>query len=581
MEKQWILTPNQSHEKINSLYIELMRYVKDPNETSENAYLNFAHLLVNRNIETIEQAIAFNKLTYDDLHEPFLMKGMNHAVERIQKAVENSETIMVYGDYDVDGTTSVALMVSYLKTYTKNLIYYIPDRYTEGYGISIKSIDYANHKDVSLIIALDCGIKAIDQVDYANKKGIDYIICDHHTPSDITPKAVSILNPKQPGCTYPYEELSGCGIGFKLCQALESTFKGRFDLNQLLDLVSISIACDIVPLTGENRVLSKLGLERINSQTRPNLKPLLGELSNNKPVHISDLVFKIGPKINAAGRISKGSTAVDLLLATDESKITSFSNQITEHNNDRKEKDFSITQEALRQIEQDSLHIHKNTNVLYNESWHKGVIGIVASRVIETHYKPTVILTKSGGVLSGSVRSVKGFDVYNALDQCQNELIQFGGHKYAAGLTLQESQLPAFKKQFEKVVTSQMVENKFIPSITIDKEIELYEVTDKLKTLIDKLEPFGPKNMTPIFMTKGIMDTGKSRAVGEDKNHLKLDVTCPKSGTVVSGIAFGLGNLELEIKNGNPFDMVYSVDTNYWNGKTTIQLMVKDIKLQI
>lgn len=579
MKKQWLLTPQKPKSQEDTLHKELMSYSKKQDDATSNAYRIFSQLLLKRNISNVQEAILFNTMSFTQLHDPFLMKDMNLAVGRIAKAKEADQKIMIYGDYDVDGTTSVALLVSYLKPLFPNLIYYIPDRYTEGYGISFQSIDFAKKENVSLIIALDCGIKAIDKVDYAKENGIDYIICDHHTPGPKLPKAVAVLDPKRSDCEYPYKELPGCGIGFKLCQALQDTFKLNYDLNSLVDFIAISIACDIVPLTGENRILASLGLIKINKSPRPSIKALLGEMDLNSSVRISHLVFQIGPKINAAGRISSGKTAVDMLLSEEQKEVTSFATQINNFNTERKEKDKSITDQALELIASDPKLKDKNTNVLFQKDWHKGVVGIVASRVIEKHYKPTIILTQSSeGVIGGSVRSVKGFDVYKALEECTDHMVQFGGHKYAAGLTLRNDQLESFVDRFESVVTEQMTEERFTESIPYDAEIELDHITPLLKSLVDKLEPFGPQNMTPTFVTKNVIDSGKSRAVGADKSHLKLEVTDPSSGTIIPAIAFGLGHLEADVQSGMPMHLAYTIDINYWNNREILQLMVKDIQ---
>ena len=478
MKKQWLLTPETTNSQIDTLLKELMSYSRKNDNATVDAYRIFAQLLLQRNISNVKEAIQFNTLQFDQLHDPYLMKDMSMAVNRIVKAKETHEKIMVYGDYDVDGTTSVALMVSFLQPLFPNLVYYIPDRYSEGYGVSFQSVDYAEKEGVSLIIALDCGIKANDKIDYANEKNIDYIICDHHTPGAILPKATAILDPKREDCAYPYKELSGCGIGFKLCQALQSSLKLDFDLSSLVDFMAISIACDIVPLTGENRVLAALGLEKINTSPRPSIKALLGEMVPNSMVRISHLVFQIGPKINAAGRIESGKTAVDMLLSEEQAKVNTFATQINTFNSERKEKDKSITDEALEMIQSNPKLHHKNTNVLFQPEWHKGVVGIVASRVIEKYYKPTIILTQSSeGIIGGSVRSVKGFDVYKALEQCTDHMVQFGGHKYAAGLTLRNDQLEGFIAQFESVVTEQMEVERFTESISYLSLIHISEPT--------------------------------------------------------------------------------------------------------
>lgn len=580
MNKVWThqpkYTPTQHKELFNSLY----SFAKNKSTESESAYSIFAKLLLQRDISSVEEAIQFNDISFSKLHDPFIMQNMELATGRIIRAISDKEQIMIYGDYDVDGTTSVALMMSFLKDLTPHLTYYIPDRYNEGYGISIQGIETAEKQNVKLIIALDCGIKAIDQVEFANSKNIDFIICDHHTPGKEIPNAYAILNPKQKNCSYPYKELSGCGIGFKLCQAL--TLKLNIDNERvfnLLDLAAISIACDIVPLTGENRVLASLGLQLINSHPKPNISSILE--SKNKKTTISDLVFQAGPRINAAGRISSGKTAVDLLLANSSDEISFFSNQISNYNSERKKEDQRTTNEALQILQEQESATSSNTTVLYHPNWHKGVIGIVASRLIEHHYRPTIVLTKSkNNILSGSVRSVKGFNVYNALEKCQNEILQFGGHQYAAGLTLKESQLSGFKIKFEETVSQQMSSDKFVPEINYDAEIELSDISQLLKRFIDKLEPFGPMNMTPTFISRGILGTTNCRAVGQDKSHLKLELTNTTKHIKIPGIAFGLGHLADEILEGRLFDIAFSIDINYWNNMETLQLMVKDIKFQ-
>ena len=579
MKNNWTLNNSFSPENVEHLYTELFAKTKNARQQKEELYI-LATLLVQRGINTIDEAKEFTSFTFNKLHDPFLMLGMNKAVDRILKAIIDNQKIMVYGDYDVDGTTSVALMMTFLKELTSNLTYYIPDRYTEGYGISIKGIDTANEENAALIIALDCGIKAIDKIEHANELGIDFIICDHHTPGDKVPDCVAVLDPKQEDCPYPYKELSGAAIGYKLCQALSSKINiSENILTEILDLTVISLACDIVPLTGENRILSAMGLKQINKSPRPSITALLGVKEEGKLYNISDLVFKAGPKINAAGRISSGKRAVDLLLATEESDIEKFTSQINEYNTSRKEEDKKITEEALQMIRENESLQTKNSNVLYKEDWHKGVVGIVASRVIEHFYKPTIILTKSSeGVLGGSVRSVKGFNVYNALEACQSEILQFGGHKYAAGLTLKESQLNGLIQKFEEVVTAQMEVLKFEPEIKYDAEIELSSITFKLKQFIDKLSPFGPQNMTPTFVTKNVVNAGGSRIVGADGTHLKLEVKHPDTDKKVAGIAFGLGHHDSAIQGGKPFDIIYTIDVNHWRNTQTLQVMVRDIR---
>jgi len=578
MKNKWTLNNSFTQPEVEKLYTELIEKSKNT-KGHEAEFKILATLLVQRGIKTIPQAAEFNNFSKEKLHDPFLMLGMDKAVQRILDAISSNQKIMVYGDYDVDGTTSVALMITFLKELTSNLTYYIPDRYAEGYGISIKGIDTAKNEGAALIIALDCGIKAIDKIEHANKIGVDFIICDHHTPGEKVPNCIAVLDPKQKNCEYPYKELSGAAIGYKLCQALATKANVKPSiLTEILDLTVISLACDIVPLTGENRVLSAMGLQQINLSPRLSITSLLGEKESTQQYTISDLVFKAGPKINAAGRISSGKQAVDLLLATEKDEIEKFTSQINEYNTSRKEEDKKITIEALQMIKNDPSLQSKNSNVLYKEDWHKGVVGIVASRVIEHYYKPTIILTKSSqGILGGSVRSVKGFNVYNALEACQNEILQFGGHKYAAGLTLKESQLHDLTQKFEEVVSNQMEVPKFIPEVKYDAEIKLSSITFKLKQFIDKLSPFGPQNMTPTFVTRNVVNAGGSRSVG-DGSHLKLDIKHPNTQLKVAGIAFGLGEHAKEIQLGTPFNIIYTIDVNYWKDTQTLQVMVRDIK---
>lgn len=535
-----------------------------------------AMLLIQRGIETYEEAKTFFRPSFEDLHDPFLMKDMDKAVDRIETAFLQNENILVYGDYDVDGTTSVALLSSYLKTRQDNIATYIPDRYDEGYGISYKGIDFAHDNDFTLIIALDCGIKAIDKVAYAKKKGIDFIICDHHRPGNEIPDTAAVLDPKREDCNYPYKELCGCGVGFKLVQALASK-EGKTieDLVVYLDLVATAIGADIVPITGENRVLAYFGLQVINSQPRPGMKAIIAEVKKEK-LTISDVVFVIAPRINAAGRMKHGNHAVTLLTETDFNLAIKHAVDINQFNTERRETDKQITQEALNQIEEHNEQ-KRFTTVVYNETWHKGVIGIVASRLIETYYRPTLVFTKSGNKLAASARSVKGFDVYNALEACSEYIEQFGGHKYAAGLTLKEENYEAFKQKFEDVVSATIDRHLLTPEISIDAKIDLNNITPKFYRILKQLEPFGPGNMTPVFMTGNLKDTGYGKCVGEDDKHLRLTVTQNGSDKLV-GIGFGLGAKEALIKNRKSFKATYSIDENHWNGKVSLQLKLKDIK---
>jgi single-stranded-DNA-specific exonuclease len=535
-----------------------------------------AKLLVQRGIETFEQAKTFFRPTLADLHNPYLMKDMDKAVARIEKAIANNENILVFGDYDVDGTTAVSLVSSYLRSFYPNVATYIPDRYAEGYGISYMGIDYAEDNDISLIIALDCGIKSIDHVNYAKAKNIDFIICDHHRPGDILPDAVAVLDPKREDCSYPYDELCGCGVGFKLIQALaENRNQTIEDLVLYLDLVATAIAADIVPITGENRVLAKFGLEVINSNPRPGIKALIQNVKK-KVLTITDVVFIVAPRINAAGRIKHGNEAVALLTEYDLDQAEQFASEIEQHNSDRKELDKQITKEALLQIEENNEQKRFST-VVYQENWHKGVIGIVASRLVENYYRPTIVFTKSGEKLVASARSVKDFDVYNALEACEEHLEQFGGHMYAAGMTLLEENYKNFKNAFEKVVQETIHPDLLTPEISYDAEIELSEINPKLMRLLKQFEPFGPENMTPLFLAKELTDSGYAKALGSDNEHLKAFV---KQGNSESfgAIGFGLGNKLDLVTNKNKFDAIFSLEENEWKDTVTLQLQLRDIR---
>jgi len=535
-----------------------------------------ATLLLQRGIETYEEAKTFFRPSLEDLHDPFLMKDMDKAVQRIEAALLQNENILVFGDYDVDGTTSVALMSSYLKTRSDKIATYIPDRYEEGYGISYKGIDFASDNDFSLIIALDCGIKAIDKVAYAKNKQVDFIICDHHRPGNEIPNAAAILDPKREDCNYPYKELCGCGVGFKLIQALaEKEGKSAIDLVEYLYLVATAIAADIVPITGENRALAYFGLQVINQDPRIGIKTILQQVKKDT-FTITDVVFIIAPRINAAGRMKHGNHAVALLTETDFNLAAEYATEIEQFNLDRREADKRITEEALKQIE-DQKEQERFATVVYDETWHKGVIGIVASRLTETYYRPTLVFTKSGDRLAASARSVKGFDVYNALEACSEYIEQFGGHKYAAGLTLLEENYEAFKTKFEDVV-SQTIDKKLLtPEISIDAEINLEQITPRFYRILNQFAPFGPGNMSPVFMTQQLKDTGYGKCVGEDDKHLKLTAYQGRAGKI-SGIGFGLGKHIDLIQNKKPFKAVYSIDENQWNGNVSLQLKLKDIK---
>lgn len=560
----WTIKPKPSEDKVKLLAQAL------------NVADFVATLLLQRGIETFEEARQFFRPTLEDLHNPYLMKDMDKAVMRIEKAIKNGENILVFGDYDVDGTTSVSLVSSYLKTYYPNVATYIPDRYDEGYGISYKGIDYADDNGFSLIIALDCGIKSIDHVGYAKERNIDFIICDHHRPGDFLPEAVAVLDPKREDCNYPYDELCGCGIGFKLIQALGQNRNQTIDdLVEYLDLVATAIAADIVPMTGENRILAYFGLQVINSNPRPGIKALVHQVKK-QTLDITDVVFIIAPRINAAGRIKHGNQAVALLTEFDFEQAQQFASEIEAYNSERKDLDKQITKEALLQIEENS-EKERFTTVVFQENWHKGVIGIVASRLIETYYRPTLVFTKSGDKYAASARSVKGFDVYNALESCSEYLEQFGGHKYAAGMTLLEKNYRNFKAAFEKVVKETIHPDLLTPEISIDAEIDFSNITPKLMRILKQFEPFGPENMTPVFLTKNINDSGYGKSIGQNEEHLKLFVK-QNNSEGIAAIGFGLGHKINIIKNKNSFDLVYSIDENEWNGNLSLQLRVKDIQ---
>ena len=535
-----------------------------------------ATLLLQRGVETFQDAKAFFRPSLDDLHNPYLMKDMDKAVARIEKAMANKENILVYGDYDVDGTTSVALMSAYLKT-KYNLIYtYIPNRYDEGYGISYKGINFALENNFTLIIALDCGIKSVDKVAYAKELGIDFIICDHHRPGESIPDAVAVLDPKRDDCNYPYKELCGCGVGFKLIQALaQKDGKTAEDLVEYLDLVATAIGADIVPIDGENRVLAYFGLLVINTKPRPGIKAILNQVDKTE-LTITDVVFIVAPRINAAGRMEHGNFAVRLLTEEEDDLAAKYASEINDYNLDRRETDKQITEEALQQIE-DNNEQNRLTTVVYHPEWHKGVIGIVASRLTETYYRPTLVFTKSGNKLAASARSVRGFDIYNALEACSEHIEQFGGHKYAAGLTLFEENFEAFKQAFEDVVSKTIDRNLLTPEIKIDAKINLQDITPKFYRILKQFAPFGPSNMTPVFMTENLLDTGYGKCVGEDKTHLRITVVQPQSNSFV-GIGFGMGDKFEIIANKKPFKAVYSLDENEWQGNTTIQLKLRDLK---
>ncbi|MCB0509405.1 MAG: single-stranded-DNA-specific exonuclease RecJ [Bacteroidetes bacterium] len=543
-------------EKIEKLYQELKIHPK------------LCRLLVARHIENYEQAKHFFRPRLEDLHSPFLMKNMDKAIKRIEEAIFKKERILFFGDYDVDGTTSVSLMVLFFQEFYPNIDFYVPDRNGEGYGISFKGIDYAAENKIPLIVALDCGIKAIDKVAYAKEKNIDFIICDHHTPGEALPEALAILNPKQKDCPYPYKELAGCGIGFKLCQGL--AIKQGLDLEKLfafLDLVCISIACDIVPISGENRILAYYGLQALNSKPSIGVKNIVAHLDLGKDFTIADVVFKIGPRINAAGRMAHANAAVEVLINRGEVAT------LQSKNLERQSLDKEITQSALQEIEKLGENSLVST-VVFDPTWHKGVVGIVASRLIESHYKPTVVLTESEGKLTGSARSVEGFNVYEALDACSDLMLNFGGHAYAAGLTIAKENLDEFKKRFDKEVAKRILPEQLIPKIKIDAELLLSDIRPAFFKILQQFAPFGPENMLPIFKTCNLKDTGYSKIVGE--NHLKLDLQ-DENGNRIKGIAFKMADKLTLLKQGS-FDICYQIEENSWNGQVNLELNVKDIK---
>jgi single-stranded-DNA-specific exonuclease len=509
------------------------------------------------------------------------MADMDKAISRLTDAIQDNEKILVYGDYDVDGTTSVSLVYKFLKRFYTNVDFYIPDRYNEGYGISIQGIDFAEKQGVKLVIALDCGIKAIEKIKYANEKNIDFIICDHHTADAELPDAVAVLDPKRPDCNYPYKDLSGCGVGFKLLQAFAQVNNIPFsELSNLLDLVALSIASDIVPITGENRILAYYGLKQINSNPSVGVKGILTVCGlADKEINITDIVFKIGPRINASGRMKLASEAVELLVTSDINFAKEKSDTINEYNNDRKDLDKNITEEAIKHIAADESYLKRKSIVVYKPDWHKGVIGIVASRLAEEYYKPSIVLTKSNGLASGSARSVPGFDVYNAIDSCRDLLENFGGHRYAAGLSMKEEHVEEFTRRLEKFISENITEEQTYPQIDIDAEIGFKDITPKFFSVLKQFGPFGPGNMKPVFITRKVLDYGSSRLVGKVQEHLKLELVDSSSENVMNGIAFGMYEFNDHLKSLKPLDICYTLEENTFNGNTSIQLMIKDIKV--
>lgn len=571
MDKIWNLKPQGELNDIKHLSAAL------------NVNMVIANLLAQRNIKTFNEAKAFFRPRLSDLHDPFLMKDMDKAVERLEIAINKQEKVLIYGDYDVDGTTSVALMYTFLNDYLGDIDFYIPDRYTEGYGISPRSIDYAAENGFSLVIVLDCGIKAVEKIASARQKGLDFIICDHHNPGESIPEAVAVLDPKRPDCNYPYKELSGCGVGFKLLQAY--TQKNNLPtekLHDLLDLVVVSIASDIVPITGENRVLAYFGLKKLNANPGMGLQTIINYAGlNGEMITISDIVFKIGPRLNASGRIEHGKKSVQILVSLDEVSSDALGGEIDSYNEIRKTLDRDITQDALDMIENSPELKNRNSTVIYNRDWHKGVVGIVASRLTEFYYRPTVVLTESNGLATGSARSVKDFDLYEAIGSCSDLLESYGGHMYAAGLTMKIEHVTEFSRRFEEIVTKSLAGQPQIQTIDVDAKIALHEITPRFFRILKQFEPFGPHNMMPVFITEDVLDSGSSRLVGKNAEHIKLDLVEPDdSSAVYAGIAFNMSDKYPLIKSGMPFDICYSVDINEFRGKSNLQLYIRDIRIK-
>lgn len=563
-ENKWIYKESDN-ELVNQLQAEL------------KIHPILCQLLVQRGVKSYAEAKNFFRPSYKQLHDPFLMKDMDNALYRVSKAIEQNEKILIYGDYDVDGTTAISLVYLFFSEFYDNLEIYVPNRYTEGYGVSMKGVQYAIDNDFTLIICLDCGIKAINQVQYAKDHNVDFIICDHHNPGEVLPPAYAVLDPKRSDCTYPYKELSGCGVGFKLVQGYAQHHEmDEKKVYELLDLLVVSIASDIVPITGENRVLAYFGLKKLNNNPRPGFKTLI-ELSNaKKDLSITDIVFVIGPRINAAGRMDDARHAVNLLISDHNETAFAKANILHKHNSDRKEIDSSITQEALSMVDEADLFTGEKSNVVYNSEWHKGVIGIVASRLIEKHYRPTVVLTESNGKATGSCRSVPGFNIYEALEQCTEYLDQFGGHMYAAGLTMPLENIPKFREKFDQVVSSTITEELLTPRILVDAKIDLNDINDNFYNILKQFAPFGPANMKPVFVSEDVKDSGYTAVVGE--NHLKLYLKQENSRYSSKGIAFGMADKLPLFEDGKKVNLCYNLDINEYNGKKSIQLSVKDIK---
>ncbi len=568
-DRKWTVKPAADPEKAAQLATEL------------GIDRVLANLLVQRGVETFEQARSFFRPRLEDLHDPFLMADMDKAVERVHQAIVKGEKILVYGDYDVDGTTAVALVYSFIRRFTHLVDFYIPDRYDEGYGLSYKGLDWASDNGVQLVITLDCGIKAIDKVEYARGKGIEVIICDHHLPENELPAAVAVLDPKREDCHYPFDDLCGCGVGFKLAQG----YVKKYDLDPellspLLDLQVVSIASDLVSMTGENRILAHFGLKRLNENPRKGLLAMIN-LAKLEPGHINidDIVFKIGPRINAAGRMESGRMAVELLTATDDQTAFRIGEQINDSNNERKSIDREITQEALEMVRSGNALETENVTIVYNPTWNKGVVGIVASRLVEAYYKPTVVLTKSNGFVTGSARSVQGFDLYASIESCADLLENFGGHVYAAGLTMKEENLEEFCRRMNRFVSGNITREELTPVVEIDGYLDFSQITPKFTRILKQFQPFGPGNSNPVFLTEDVYDAGNGRKVGAGGVHLKLDLMQESQPyRQIAAIGFNMADYYDYIKAGNPIDICYSIVENFYRGSSTIQLRLKDIR---
>lgn len=568
-ECKWVLKEPADQEKVSQLAAEL------------GIDRVLAELLVKRGVETFAQARSFFRPSLDNLHDPFLMKDMDKAVDRLRQAITSGERILVYGDYDVDGTTAVSLVYSFLKRFTPEVDFYIPDRYDEGYGVSAKGIDESAAKGVTLIITVDCGIKAIEKVKYAKSKGIDMIICDHHLPDDELPSAVAVLDPKREDCTYPFDDLSGCGVGFKLVQAYSIRYNIPFEtLIPLLDLLVVSISADLVSMVGENRILAHYGLKQLNENPRKGLLAIIN-LAMLEPGHltIDDIGFKISPRINAAGRMETGRLAVELLTANDTSTAMLIGEQINENNKERKNIDREITKDALEMVQNEEYLTFENALIVYNPTWNKGVVGIVASRLVEAFYKPTVVLTKSNGLVTGSARSVAGFDLYQAIESCADLLENFGGHVYAAGMTMKESNVEEFARRMNAFVEGKITTEMITPVVELDSKLDFSQITPKFFRLLKQFQPFGPGNNNPVFLTEDVYDDGNSRKVGAGGVHMKLDLIQESQPYhQIAAIAFNMSDYYDYIKAGNPFDVCYSIVENYYRGNSTIQLRVKALR---